>query len=201
MLLKLRPVLLALLLVCSTVGTVATTELSPETEQQTSARSTACSGDICLNEALPNPNGFDDAAWPNGEWLEIHNSGNTTVDVLGWYFTNKASKIMYFNETTIVDYDANNASSWEIEPNEYMVIARNALSSSIFYVANTNDIITLYNDAGTSLDQATWTFSSGAPSGVSLEEDAASATNDWVATNTPTPGGINTGSGDRKSVV
>jgi len=103
-------------------------------------------------------------------------------------FTNKASKVMYFNETTIVDYDANNASSWEIEPNEYMVIARNALSSSIFYVANTNDIITLYNDAGTSLDQATWTFSSsGAPSGVSLEEDAASPTNDWVATNTPHP--------------
>ena len=195
MLLKLRPVLLALLLVCSTVGTVATTELSHETEQQTSARSTACSGDICLNEALPNPNGYDDAAWPNGEWLEIHNSGNTTVDVLGWYFTNKASKVMYFNETTIVDYDANNASSWEIEPNEYMVIARNALASSVFYVANTNDIITLYNDAGASLDQATWTFSSGAPSGVSLEEDAASPTNDWVATNTPTPGGINTGSG------
>jgi phosphatidylserine/phosphatidylglycerophosphate/cardiolipin synthase-like enzyme len=193
---KLRPVLLALLLVCSTLGTVATTDLEPSSEAQTSARSIACSGDICLNEALPNPNGYDDATWPNGEWVEIHNKGNTTVDVLGWYVTNKAAKTMYFNETTIVDYNSSDASSWEIAPGGYMVVARNGLSSSLFYLANTNDIVTLHTDAGTSLHQATWTFSSsGSPSGVSLEEDALSATNDWVATNTPTPGGINTGSG------
>ena len=193
---KSRPLLLALLLVFSTLGTVATTELNAEAESFTTARSTACSGTICLNEALPNPNGYDDATWPNGEWLEIHNNGNTTIDVLDWYVTNKASKVMYFNETTIVDYDPNNSSSWEIEPDEYMVIARNGMSTSVFYLANSNDIVTLYTDAGANLDQATWTFSSsGAPSGVSLEEDAANPTNDWVATNTPTPGGINTGSG------
>ena len=193
---KSRPLLLALLLVFSTLGTVTTTELNTEVDSFTSARSTACSGTICLNEALPNPNGYDDATWPNGEWLEIHNNGNTTIDVLDWYVTNKASKVMYFNETTIVDYDPNNSSSWEIEPDEYMVIARNGMSTSVFYLANSNDIVTLYTDAGANLDQATWTFSSsGAPSGVSLEEDASSPTNDWIATNTPTPGGINTGSG------
>ena len=193
---KLRPVLLALLLVFSTVGTVVTIDLDDQTPVMTSARSTACSGDICLNEALPNPNGYDDAAWPGGEWFEVFNSGNTTVDVLGWYATNKASKTLYFNSTTIVDYDANNSASWELSPGEYMVISRNGLSNSMFYLANTNDILTLHTASGVNIDQATWTFSSsGAPSGVSFEEDATGATNDWVSTNNPTPGGINTGSG------
>ena len=153
---KLRPVLLALLLVFSTVGTVVTIDLDDQNPVMTSARSTACSGDICLNEALPNPNGYDDAAWPGGEWFEVFNSGNTTVDVLGWYATNKASKTLYFNSTTIVDYDANNSASWELSPGEYMVISRNGLSNSMFYLANTNDILTLHTASGVNIDQATY---------------------------------------------
>jgi phosphatidylserine/phosphatidylglycerophosphate/cardiolipin synthase-like enzyme len=126
--------------------------------------------------------------------MEIHNSGTTTVDVRDWYLTNKANKTLYFNSTSIVDYDAADSTSWEIEPDEYMVIARNGLPNSIFYFANTNDIISLYTDGGVQLDQATWTFSSsGAPSGTSLEEDSSSPTSDWVPTNGPTPGAINSG--------
>ena len=193
---QLRPILLALLLICSTLGALTSTELSEEPIDLTSARSLACTGDICLNEALPNPNGYDSGTWPDGEWVELYNKGNTTIDVSNWYVTNKASKMMYFNETTIVDYDANDSTTWEIAPGDYMVIARNGMSNSMFYLANTNDTIDLDTDTGALLDQATWTYSSsGAPSGVSLEEDTAGPTNDWVATNNPTPGGINTGSG------
>ena len=108
---QLRPVLLALLLVCSTWGGLTSTVLNDEHIDFTSARSAACSGDICLNEALPNPNGYDSGTWPNGEWVELYNKGNTTVDVSGWYVTNKAAKMMYFNETTIVDYDANDSTT------------------------------------------------------------------------------------------
>ncbi|MBT5392224.1 MAG: hypothetical protein HOL22_07790 [Euryarchaeota archaeon] len=190
-----RSFCLAALMVLSTTASLAISsfEESPQTSN-TSSRSLACSGDICLNEALPNPNGYDDASWPGGEWMEIHNSGTTTVDVRDWYLTNKANKTLYFNSTSIVDYDAADSTSWEIEPDEYMVIARNGLPNSIFYFANTNDIISLYTDGGVQLDQATWTFSSsGAPSGTSLEEDSSSPTSDWVPTNGPTPGAINSG--------
>ena len=182
-------------MVLSTTASLAISSFEESTQtSNTSSRSLACSGDICLNEALPNPNGYDDASWPGGEWMEIHNSGTTTVDVRDWYLTNKASKTLYFNSTSIVDYDAADSTSWEIEPDEYMVIARNGLPNSIFYFANTNDIISLYTDGGVQLDQATWTFSSsGAPSGTSLEEDSSSPTNDWVATNGPSPGAINSG--------
>ncbi|HJL96524.1 MAG TPA: lamin tail domain-containing protein [Candidatus Poseidoniaceae archaeon] len=190
-----RSLCLAALMVLSTTASLAISSFEESTQtSNTSSRSLACSGDICLNEALPNPNGYDDASWPGGEWMEIHNSGTTTVDVRDWYLTNKASKTLYFNSTSIVDYDAADSTSWEIEPDEYMVIARNGLPNSIFYFANTNDIISLYTDGGVQLDQATWTFSSsGAPSGTSLEEDSSSPTNDWVATNGPSPGAINSG--------
>ena len=191
----LRSLCLAVLMIMSTTVPFAVSSLEQTSvASETSSRSLACTGDICLNEALPNPNGYDDAAWPGGEWMEIHNSGNSTVDVRDWYLTNKASKTLYFNSTSIVDYDAADSTSWEIEPDEYMVIARNGVSSSIFYLANTNDIITLFDANGVQLDQATWTFSSsGSPSGSSLEEDSMSATNDWVATSGPSPGAINSG--------
>ena len=191
----LRSLSLAVLMVLSTTVPFGVSSLEETIDaSSTSSRSLACTGDICLNEALPNPNGYDNASWPGGEWMEIHNSGNTTVDVRDWYLTNKAAKVLTFDLNSIVDYDAADATSWEIEPDEYMVIARNGLPSSAFYLANTNDIVSLFNSSGVQLDQATWTFtSSGAPSGTSLEEDSLSATGDWVATNGPTPGAINTG--------
>ena len=40
--------------------------------------------DICVNEVIPNPMGNDSRDWPNGEWIEIENVGNDTVDLDGW---------------------------------------------------------------------------------------------------------------------
>ena len=156
----------------------------------TGARSQPCGGSICINEVMPNPNGYDDAAWPNGEWLELHNSGTSSVDVRNWYFSNKASKTLYLNSASIVGFDANNASTYTIAPGDYMIIARNA--STTFYVANSNDFMTLYDSSNGWVDEATWNSSS---SGVSLEEDPADAYNDWIPTANPTPGSSNSGGG------
>ena len=156
----------------------------------TGARSQPCGGSICINEVMPNPNGYDDAAWPNGEWLELHNSGTSSVDVRNWYFSNKASKTLYLNSASIVGFDANNASTYTIAPGDYMIIARNA--STTFYVANSNDFMTLYDSSNGWVDEATWNSSS---SGVSLEEDPADAYNDWIPTSNPTPGSSNSGGG------
>ena len=37
----------------------------------TSARSTACSGSVCINEVIPDPQGADTGLYPNGEWFEL----------------------------------------------------------------------------------------------------------------------------------
>ena len=185
-----RSLSLAILMILSTTVPLGISSLESSENQvlSTSARSLACSGDICLNEALPNPNGYDNATWPNGEWVELHNSGVTTVDVRDWYITNKASKTLYLNSTTIVDYDAADPTTWELSPDEYMVVSRNGLSNYYFYLANSNDNITLFTDSGTQVDRATWSSSS---SGNSLEEDSANPTYDWVPTNAPSPGANN----------
>ena len=157
-----------------------------EVVEATSGRALACSGTVCLNEALPNPTGYDDDTWPNGEWMEIYNTGSTPVDVLNWKLVNKASKTLEFNSSSIVGYQTGNSSSWTIQPGDYMVIARNGYAN--FYLTNTNDYITMEDSSGNVIDQASWNSSS---SGYSLEEDPAGPTNDWVSTNSPTPGSVN----------
>ena len=168
-------------------------ELLDNSQNTQKSSSIACLSDICLNEALPNPNGADNAAWPGGEWIEIYNNGTNSVDVRDWYVENKVQKQMIFNSTTIVDYDPNDSNSWTLAPGGYMVIARNGMPNSMFYMSNTNDNITLFDSTGTQLDVASWSFSNSAPSGTSLQEDPNGATNYWVETNNTTPGGDNDG--------
>ena len=52
--------------------------------KETSSRSSACTGDICISEVLVNAFGAETVVgpsdWTSGEWVEIHNSGTTTVD-------------------------------------------------------------------------------------------------------------------------
>ena len=157
-----------------------------EVAEATSGRALACSGTVCLNEALPNPNGGDDDTWPNGEWMEIHNSGATSVDILNWKLINKASKTLDFDSSSIVGFEEGNSSTWTIQPGDYMVIARNGYAN--FYLTNTFDYITMEDSTGNVIDQASW---NGTGSGISLEEDAAAPTNDWISTNSPTPGTVN----------
>ena len=65
--------------------------LEPADEKSSAgAKSTACSGDICLSELFVNAVGPETDAvgpsdWTTGEWVEIHNSGTSSVDMTGWY--------------------------------------------------------------------------------------------------------------------
>lgn len=154
-----------------------------------SGRSTACSGTVCINEVLPDPNGQDDAAYPGGEWLELYNSGTMDVDITGWKVTTSASKTLNFDANTIVGYQSGNSSTWIISPGEYMVIARNGTSN--FYMTNSGLSMTLVDNNNNNLHQATW---GSVLSGKSYEQDPANATTNWIQTNNPTPGQINTAS-------
>ena len=146
---------LILLFLASLVGPMAPLHLTEDNAPpSTSARSTACVGNVCLNEVIPNPNGADNGLYPNGEWFELHNSGSTDVDLTGWYVTTSASKTLNFDANTIVGYQSSNASSWTISPGEYMVIARNGDNN--FYMTNTGMSMTLYDSNNNNLHQSTW---------------------------------------------
>ena len=153
-----------------------------------SARSTPCSSTVCLNEVMPNPNGYDDAAWPGGEWAEIKNTGSVAVDILNWQLKNSNGKTLTFDSNSIVGYDAANSSTWIIQPGDWMVIARNANNN--FYMTNTQDSLELHDANGTVVDEASWVSAS---SGTSYVEDPADAYADWVTSAGPTPGSSNSG--------
>jgi len=191
---KLSLALVLLMFISAVMPLFTVTEERLESPKGTQkSASIACLSDVCLNEALPNPNGADNAAWPGGEWIELYNNGTNSIDILDWYIENKVQKQLIFNSTTIVDYDSADSNSWTIGPGEYMVIARNGMPNSMFYMSNSNDNMTLFDSSGTQLDVASWSFSNSAPSGTSLQQDPNGATNYWVATNNTTPGGDNDG--------
>ena len=48
-----------------------------------SNRSTNCSA-ICINEMMPNADGSDQGVFPNGEWVELHNSGSVGISLESW---------------------------------------------------------------------------------------------------------------------
>ena len=51
-------------------------------------------GEIAFNEIYPDAFGNDTDDWPNGEWIELINTGNQTVDLANWHFTS-GSKLQY----------------------------------------------------------------------------------------------------------
>lgn len=156
----------------------------------TSARSTACSGDICLNEVMPNPGGADDALWPGGEWFELRNNGTTDVNLSGWKVVNSGSKTLNFDANTIVGYQSTNASTWTISPGEFVVIARNGNNN--FYLTNTGMTLTLYDQNSVNVHEATW---SSVTSGKSYEQDYSNPSGNWIQTGSPSPEQINSAGG------
>ena len=175
---------LILLFLLSLTSPLAATSLGEPgfPSANTSARATACSGSVCINEVIPNPNGADDANYPNGEWFELYNNGGMDVDLTGWKVTTSANKALAFDANTIVGYQSGNTSSWTISPGEYVVIARNGDSN--FYMTNTGLSMTLVDNNNNQLHTATW---GSVSSGTSYEQDPASATANWIPTGGPSP--------------
>ena len=161
-----------------------------ETALLASGRSSACTGTVCINEVIPNPNGADDATYPNGEWFELTNSGTSDVDLTGWKATTSAGKTLAFDGATIIGYQAGNTSTWTISPGEYVVIARNGDNN--FYLTNTGLTLNLIDANNNQVHSATWGSTS---SGVSYEQDPANATAGWVPTGSPSPGQANSAGG------
>ncbi|MGY8701755.1 MAG: lamin tail domain-containing protein, partial [Candidatus Poseidoniales archaeon] len=180
--------LVLIFLMSSFLAFIPTPELEKQDSELTSGRASPCTGNICLNEAMPNPNGYDDALWPNGEWFELTNTGTSNIDISGWYANNKNSKQITFDSASIVGYNSSDSATWTIAPGDYLIIARNG--SANFYLTNTAETLELFDSSSSKQDEASWTTAS---SGASYVEDPADAYADWITAAGPTPGSNNSG--------
>ena len=178
--------------------------LEPAGENSNSGtRSTSCSGTICLSELFVNAVGPETDAvgpsdWTTGEWVEIYNSGQSSVDMSGWYLRDH-----YGNSNRQLDFSISsspvtivwpqNAQNLMLAAGDYMVVARNGDGSSCgFCMTNGQGIVELYDTGGNKVHEATW--STSVAQGASLIE-GASSTADWQPSSSISPGQANSGGG------
>ena len=162
MLNKKYPIILITIMLFSYLAPLLDNESLEEIHEfkETSSRSTACSGDICISEVLVNAFGAETGAvgpsdWTSGEWVEIHNSGTTTVDLSTWTIEDHSSRTLTMSTNNVV-YPTS-ASNLELAPGDYIVLARNGDGGSCgFCMRNTNGMVNLTSSTGVLVHQISW---------------------------------------------
>jgi hypothetical protein len=123
---------------------------------------------IFINEWLANPAGND----ASGEWVELFNSGSSTVNLAGWKLVAGSSKFSLTGQ--------------KIGGGEYLVLPR---SQTKLALRNTDGELSLYDAGGQPVDSAG--FVGSAPEGKSFARAGYSENSSFIFSD-PTPGALNT---------
>ena len=95
-------------------------------------------GKIKISEFLPDPNGDDNQAMPNGEWVELYNSGEIDLDLMEFKFKDNVG-----DEADVIITQTTTNQGTVIKSKEYLVVYANGISS--FLNNNGLEKITLYD--------------------------------------------------------
>jgi hypothetical protein len=122
---------------------------------------------IFINEWLPNPTGVD----TKGEFIELFNSGSSSVNLDDWILKTTAKKSFLFRNQAIA-------------PNSYLVLEHSQTKISL---KNTNEYISLYDAGGHLVDHSS--FIGTAQEGRSLSRiNQGADTSEHFTWSSPTPG-------------
>jgi len=155
---------------------------APVTAESTVVCAPPASGNIVINEFLPNPVGSDSARKPGGEWVELYNMGSGSVNVAGWwlYDNNNSHKLSITTSNT-------DTGGTIVAPGGFLVVYRNG--DDDFALNNEHgDSVRLFDgsiSSGATLIDS-YTYTSNAPAGKSFARIPDGSTN-WVDP-IPTPG-------------
>ena len=61
--------------------------------------------DVCINEVMTNADGPDQGIFPQGEWVELYNSGSEGVSLEGWAIVDIGGWYHPINEQTWVGFE------------------------------------------------------------------------------------------------
>lgn len=128
-------------------------ESSPTPGKSNSNNETVLDYDVIkITEFLPDPEGNDDASMPGGEWVELYNSGNIALDLLGFELYDNTG-----SDPDIAISDTSTLSGTIIQPNSYLIIYSNGISG---FLNNDNfEKIKLYDIYNNLLDEITYSDS------------------------------------------
>ena len=100
-------------------------------------------GSVLINEVMANPSGDDDAVKPAGEWIELFNTTDCEIDLIGWQVQEFSGK-----KLPIISGNTNNGST-VIPSRGFMVVYRNGYS---FVLNNDKDTVTLLDNSSSTID-------------------------------------------------
>ena len=152
--------------------------------RSTSSRSTTCSG-ICINEMMPNADGSDQGLFPNGEWVELYNSGSVGLSLENWTLEDVGGWIHPLDAGTWVGFDQL-ATPYVLAAGAYAVIAENEVGT--LRLNNAGETLDLKDSGGVTVHTVT---SGEASNGVSKIPNPSDATADWIDSEENTPGAEN----------
>lgn len=104
---------------------------------------------VRINEFLPNPFGDDDASIPDGEWVELYNSGDEDLDLLGFKLVDNSNRDVIISDST--------GNSTMIKSKDYLIVYMNGE----FGFLNNDDleIISFYDVYGNMIDNISYSNS------------------------------------------
>lgn len=117
--------------------------------RQNSAQSIDYSS-IIINELLPDPSGDDNAPIPDGEFIELYNPGDDTIELAGLYFLDSADHKLHVSDTTTINGTI-------IHSKGYLAVYTNGLSG--FLNNDGFEDIGLYDPYGNRIDKVTYSGS------------------------------------------
>ncbi len=162
------------ILVLTSLSPVLIDGLSETTpSKDASSRSTACSA-VCINEMMPNADGLDQGVFPNGEWVELYNSGSVDVSLENWTLEDVGGWIHPLDSGTWVGFDQLTA-PYVLSAGAYAVIAENEFGT--LRLNNAGETLHLKNAGGGLVHTVT---SGEASNGVSKIPNPSDATADWI---------------------
>lgn len=140
--------------------------------------------DIVLNEILPNPSGTDNAAKPDGEWVELYNRSGSSIDVNGWHLTDAGD-----SHSVVVNGAKTNTGGTVIAAHGWLVVY---LGGTAVTLNDHGDTVNLYQGAvapANLRDSHIYTATGEVPEGKSIARipDGSATWYDPI----PTPGGPN----------
>ncbi len=138
---------------------------------------------VVLNEVLANPDGYDNAPMPGGEWIELYNNDDLDINVNGWVVYDEDGNELYITS------ENTNTGDTIVSANGWLAVYRNG--DSDFDLNNDGDSIRFYDGypavSSNLIDEYTYTIPK--PEGYSYAR-IPDGTGNWVDP-IPTPGGPN----------
>ncbi|MCS5536922.1 MAG: lamin tail domain-containing protein, partial [Candidatus Poseidoniaceae archaeon] len=138
-----------------------------------------------LNEVLPNSS-IDGNPYPDGEWIEIYNSGPTTIDLAGWRVKDSLGIVTWLDSNSLVSNTTQMGTT--IAAGGYRLIQTD--SNNLLW--EDWDTLSLYDPQGDIVDALHWVNDFGTDISLIGQENVSSP---WLNSPYNTPGQPNPSSG------